>query len=185
MSRANPVHVRSPAVVDDWHDGMVESLVRHRADARQAALSGGSVGIRFELMNEREVDDYFLAQRSNLDRLTVVDLVSAGEAAVRMDYDRRLLQKRKDPLSDAYRLFHRKLKNRSKDRPPFDGQGILTILGRYIDTNAARPVADYRQCLMARHWVAHGRYGDVPLGAALTVFETRRRVEALINALPA
>jgi len=47
MSRANPVHVRSPAVVDDWHDGMVESLVRHRAAARQAALAGGSADRKF------------------------------------------------------------------------------------------------------------------------------------------
>lgn len=93
MSRANPVHVRSPAAVEDWHDGMVESLVRHRAAVRQAALTGSYPGARFEFMNERDVDDYFLAQRSNLDRLTVVDLVSAGEAAVRMDYDRRLLGK--------------------------------------------------------------------------------------------
>ncbi len=179
------MHFRAPAVVDDWHDGMVESMVRHRSLVRNAVRTGSSPGMRFDLMTEREVDDYFLAQRANLDHLTVLDLVSAGEAAVRLDYQWRVKGKLKDALSKDYRKFHANLINHQKERPPFGRQGILDILKSHVDNKLARPVGDYRQCLNARHWVAHGRYWKEPqVLSTLTVFETRRRIDALLAALP-
>ena len=185
MKSASSSEVRTPADMDDWHDGMVEALVARRAAARD----GTDPGIRYLLMTEREVDDYFLflAQRSNLDRLTMVDFVSAGEAAVRLDYARRVRDKLKDQLSREYAAFHRGLKNRAKDRPPLEGKGnLLAILGRFSDDKRRRPVGDFRACLIVRHWVVHGRYWDQPpIMASLTVFEVRSRVQALLDALPA
>ena len=190
MSNADTSDVRSPAQVEDWHDGMVESLVTHRTIVRTATRDGTDPGLRFLLMTEREVDDYFIRQRSNLDRLASLDLVAAGEAAIRLDYVRRVRGRHKDPLSRAYRDFHKKLRGRAKDRPPFDGDnrkpGVLQVLRGFTDDADRRLVGEYRECLIVRHWVAHGRYWDEPpVLSSLPVFEVRRCVEALLNALPA
>ena len=180
--------VRTIDQMMQWRDGVSESMARHRSLVLRATDASEDAGARFVGKTAAEVRQYFEALRLETDRFVVLGLIAAGEAVVRRDYDRRVGRpgrKLKDVLSAAYRLFHGELGASQKERPPFDKGGILDELkaANVIDNQI---VGRFRECLPARHWVAHGRYDDRP--EAVDRFPPEvvyERVDALIRALPA
>ena len=128
MSAALPDAPQSIDAVLDWHEGMAQSLERHRAAVLASLAAGLGTEARFQSMLPGEVDDYFDAQRRNLDLLTVLDVVASAEAALRIDYRARLQRKRRDALSVAYRAYHKALAPAKKVRPNSDEDGILDVL---------------------------------------------------------
>lgn len=103
-------------------------------------------------MTEGEVDAHYDAQRRELDRLTVLNLVASAEAAVTDDFFSRVEHNLKDPLALVYRAWHKTLSARKKRRPDFGGAGILTKLkdANVVDTHL---VGQYAECQRARHWL--------------------------------
>ena len=97
-------------------------------------------------------------------RLTEIDitsslsLLSAIEAAFRIDYLQRCYIRKKDPLSRAFREIH-KLKG-SKASLEDD------ILDSWKQNTSAPKVilGHLKGALKFRHWIAHGRYWEPKLG---------------------
>ena len=132
-------------------------------------------------MTEIDVDQYHDAQRMELDRLTVLNLVASAEASIRIDYFRRVGDKLKDTLSRAYRAWHKKLSAKKRRRPDFDERGILDVL-KGADVLDKHLIGRYRACLAARHWIGHGRYWAKPV--EFDPDDVSRRADELLKALP-
>lgn len=170
--------------IRDWHRGMVESILNHRASVQQAIRSASPVAPRFVSMTEDDVEDYFDAQRLELDRLTVLNFVASAEATIRVDYFRRVGEKLKDPLARAYQAWHRTLSATKQLRPDFDEDGILDVLKetKVMNNNI---IGQYRECLRPRHWMGHGRYWAKPVEVdRFDPDEVYARATALLQAIP-
>lgn len=171
--------------IRDWHRDIVDALIDHRASIQHAIRHGSAIAPRFVGMTEGEVDAHYDADRRELDRLTVLNLVASAEGTLKVDYFRRVAERRKDLLSVAYRKWHRSLSSRKQLRPDFDEGGILDVLKetRVMDNNI---VGRYRECLRARHRMGHGRYWSKPVELdQLDPDDVYDRADALLRAMPA
>ncbi|HEX4125049.1 MAG TPA: hypothetical protein VHY37_10025 [Tepidisphaeraceae bacterium] len=171
--------------IRDWHRGVVEASTDQNASVLHAFREGSAVSPRFVGMTEGDLDAYYDAQMRELDRLTVLNLVACAEAEIKIDYFRRIDRKLKDPLSRAYRKWHKTLSAKKQLRPDFDDGGIIDVLkkAQVMDNNI---VGQYRECLRARHWVGHGRYWAKPVEVdRIDPDEAYARADAIIRAIPA
>ncbi len=174
-----------PQTLDEirgWHNGIVGALVEQRASIQHAIRHGSAVAPQFVGMTEGEVDALYDADRRELDRLTVLNLVASAEGTLKVDYFRRVLERRKDTLSVAYRKWHKTLSPKKQLRPDFDDSGILVVLKEtnVMDNNI---IGRYRECLRARHWLGHGRYWSKPVEVdALDPDEVYARADTMIRA---
>ena len=170
--------------IREWHCGIVEAVADYHASVRHAIRTGSSVAPRFVGMTEGDVDVHYDAQRRELDRLTVLNLVASAEATIKVDYFRRVGEKLKDPLSVAYHKWHKTLSPKKQLRPDFDDGGILDVLkdANVMDNHI---VGAYRECLRTRHWVGHGRYWAKPAEVdRLDPDDVYDRANALLRGLP-
>ena len=173
--------------VREWHRGVVEALVDQRASALRAIQGGSPAAPRFVGMTHDEIHGYFESQRRELDRLTILNLVASAEAAIRVDFFRRVRDKLKDHLSKTYRKWYKTLSKKKQRRPDFDEDGILRRLkdADVLGKAGKRLIGEYRECLRPRHWVAHGRYWAKPVEVdQLDPDHVYDRAVALIQALP-
>ncbi len=162
----------------------MDALREQLASIQDAIRRGSAVSPRFVTMTEAEVEHHHDAQRRELDRLTVFNLVASVEAAIRIDYFRRVSEKSRDPLALVYRRWNKTLSKKKKLRPDFDEGGIREVLKNsdLIDKNL---IGRYRECLRARHWVGHGRYWARPAAVdGLDPAIVQSRAHALLRALP-
>ena len=146
----------------DWNRGIVEALEAQRASVQQAIQTGTVVANRFVGLTEGDIDTYLDAQRLEVDRLTVLNLVASAEATIRIDYRRRVSGKLKDALAKAYGQWHKSLSVKKRHRPDFDVGGILDVL-KNAQVMDHPIIGRYRECLKPRHWVGHGRYWNKPV----------------------
>jgi hypothetical protein len=170
--------------VREWRLGVADALVDYRTTVQRAIRTGSAVAPRFVGMTEGDVDAYYDSQRRELDRLTALNLVASAEAAIRIDFFRRVRGKPSTPLAKAYRAWHDKLSFQKQMRPDFDEGGILDTLR---DANVVNNhiVGQYRECLRLRHWVGHGRYWAKPVEVdRLGPDEVYNRANALLQAMP-
>lgn len=169
----------------DWHSSIVGALVEQRASILKAILQSSGVAPRFVGMTEGEIEARYDADRRELDRLTVLNLVASAEGTVKLDFNRRVQGRLKDSLAIAYRKWNKTLSARKQRRPDFDRGGILDVL-RDANVMENHIIREYRECLEARHWVAHGRYWCKPVGVDQLVPDVVfDRADAIIRALPA
>ena len=172
--------------IREWHGGVSDALRDHYTAVRDAIRRGALAEIpaRYLGATEAELDSLHDAQREELDRLTVLSLVASVEASIRTDYAERVSGKGSDPLSRAYRAWHATLSFQKQLRPDFDVNGILDQL-RAAAVLPNHLVANYRECLGARHWVGHGRYWDKPVAVdRFDPADVHARGAALLAALP-
>lgn len=172
--------------VRDWHGGMVDALVDQRAAVLRAIAEGSFVRPRFVGLAEREVDALYDADRRELDRLTVLNLVASTEGWIKSDFFDRVRRKRadprKDPLSSAYQIWHATLSGRKQLRPDFDEEGLLDVLRTTAVPNHV--ISRFRECLPVRHWVGHGRNWDKPNAVdRLDPDDVYDRADALLRAV--
>jgi hypothetical protein len=170
--------------IRDWHRGVVEALVGQRASVKRAMREGSAVAPRFAGMTEDDIDAHHDAGRRELDRLTMLNLVASAEAAIRIDYLRRVGGKLKGPLAHEYQVWHKRLSAKKQLRPDFDEGGILDVLknAQVMDNNV---IGRYRECLPVRHWVGHGRYWAKPVEVDhLDPDDVYDRADALLRAIP-
>ena len=185
--RLLPATEPEPQTLDeilDWHGGVVDALVAHRAAVQIAVTIGSAIAPRFVGMTQDDLDAHHDSQQRELDRLTALNLVASVEAAIRGDYFRRVEGRLKSPLAKAYRNWHKTLSAKKRRRPDFDEAGILEVLqgADVMDNNL---IGRYRECLRARHWVGHGRYWTKPTAVdRLLPTDVYDRGLALLRALP-
>lgn len=141
----------------DWYQWQADLSNPRRAELRRQVQKGEPVqDPMFEGMTLDEVDEFF----AELDHLAKFDLVSAAEAAIRIDFFDRVDKRRKDALSRHFRDIykgHARLQTVRLDDDILDAW-------REHEPATRRPVSDFKGVLGLRHWLAHGRYWDPKLG---------------------
>jgi len=170
--------------IRDWYRGILDALIEQRANVQHAMTTGASLKPQFFGWTYTELDEYYDAQRRELDRLTAMNLVASMEATIRVDYARRVAEKLTDKLSLCYRAWHATLSEGKQALPDFDEAGILERLkeAHVMDNNI---VGRYRECLRPRHWVGHGRYWAKHADVDRLVPDiVHARCAELMNALP-
>jgi hypothetical protein len=91
---------------------------------------------------------------------SILVTLAALEASFRIDYEIRCSKRLKDPLSRAFRSMYREHKQYvSLDEHIFEAWKAQTPTSKKL-------ISDLRTAFKLRHWLAHGRYGQLRLGRA-------------------
>ena len=147
---------RSPGDVELHHrelcEAVRETFARRRADAETQDESNRLADALSETLLE-------------IDRTDALFVVASLEATIRVDYLTCVDRRWRDPLSRAFRTVHRERSNRARLSED--------LIARWTDIAHIRGkiVAELRQAIKYRNWLAHGRYWTLKLGEPLD-FET-------------
>lgn len=115
---------------------------------------------------------------SENDKSTVLTLLSAVEAAFRIDYLQRSYQRKKDELSKACReLHHQKGSHASLE------EDILSAWKAHTSV-PANLIGDLWGAFKYRHWLAHGRYWTPKLGQKYDYDSIYELAETVFKSFP-
>ncbi|WDD93055.1 hypothetical protein Bsp3421_003101 [Burkholderia sp. FERM BP-3421] len=150
----------------------LDEIAFHHTNVESALLeffSGHSEAFlnRFAQSTPDEVREALKSSLAELDYTSSMSVISAIEAAVRMDYFSRVYSRGRDPLSRAMRGVHRIKGNRASL------EDDLIPQWREHSTVPSVLLSHAVSAFSFRHWIAHGRYWKPKLGAKydyLTVF---------------
>lgn len=148
----------------EWYEFQVEVLGREKERVLTELLTSAiPADSRFFGMSRDEVDDFFNVHRNELDFVVILDMMSAAEAAIRLDYLDRVGERRKDPVSKDFRNIYKKLsKKKIADKVNLEEHILDTWTTHIAKTRV--PVSDFKGALKVRHWLAHGRYWHPKMG---------------------
>ncbi|MBI5885696.1 MAG: hypothetical protein HZB85_03845 [Deltaproteobacteria bacterium] len=132
----------------------IKMLVRDSLPLPEAIVSAVNVG--------GEIEDLLAFQRNELEILAVFDYLSALEALFCKDYQIRVNQKLKDPLSRHFRDIAKTRKD-NDTRLGFE-KDILSGWKEHAP-QFKDIVSKLISVFKYRHWVAHGRYWLPKLGS--------------------
>jgi hypothetical protein len=132
---------------------------------------------RFIGLTRREVEDFFDAQRGQLELLTMFELLATTEAILRIEFKARVTARKKDGLSRRFREIHKAL----GDKIRLD-EDILVAMKE--EGTSANVVAAFRGTLRLRHWLAHGRHWHPKLGRGYAPGDVFDIARALIDSIP-
>src|SRR5665213_2733148 len=134
-----------------WYQ-KTSSALRERLTEERIATRPHTNAVFWGLTTD-EVSEFFL----ELDYLTILDLLSATEAALRVDFVNRVHNKEKDDLSRTFRGFAKQ----------YDEKISLEdhILDAWVAHRSATKagIMGFKDALKLRHWLAHGRYWTAKL----------------------
>jgi hypothetical protein len=108
-------------------------------------------------LTRREVEEFFDAQRGQLELLTMFEILATTGAVLRIEVKTRAVARKKDPLSRRFRKLHRA----KGDRIRLDEDILAAMKEEGASTGA---IAAFRGALRLRHWLAHGRHWHPKLG---------------------
>ncbi len=168
-----------------WYEYQLALLGESRANILRPTSSGfnatGQVlkahEARFVGLTLNEVQEFFDAQRGQLELLTMFEILATAEAVLRIDFRIRVDARKKDPLSKRFRTLHKA----QGDKIRLDEDILSSMKEEGVAANA---IAEFRGVLKLRHWLAHGRHWHPKLGrgyAPSDIFDISR---ALIDSIP-
>ena len=144
----------------DWYEFQGELIGDERVRTLDALRTGAALDRpRYFGMTCEELIEFFDGQRDELKSTTMLSLLAASEAALRVDYLVRVMNRKKDEIS-------RKL-CRALQATRAESWLGRTDPGRLEDTLHPGDEAGYRRVhrgVRLRHWLAHGRYWKPRLG---------------------
>ena len=162
----------------DWFEFQSEMLAAARSRALHGHAPAGPAPFEQRLLGltPEEAAPFFEAQKRHLDLLCMLDLLTTTEAILRVDFWKRVEQKKKDPLSRRYRELSRRKRSLRLD------DDILEAL----KDAGVRPqsISDFRGALKLRHWLAHGRYWHPRLGRDSAPHEIWEMARPPLAAIP-
>jgi len=129
-----------------------------------------------------EIEEHFDTILTEVDHQISLSLLAAAEAAIRVDFFRRVQERGKDavsrrlrslPLLDAGR-GDRNLRVRLDD--------ILSVWASEVPA-CKSALARFRGALNYRHWLAHGRFWKPKLGMRYSPHIVQKTIEDLLEAL--
>jgi len=142
-----------------WYEDQVEAINDFKKKVISSILHPSSSSIvnkKFTAFTINEINSYFDDSKSELKHLVCFNLISATEAFLRADYNRRVEKKEKTKIG---RLFKEIDKN----------MGVKVFLEEDIieawkSVKKKTPFSDFLGLLKYRHWLAHGRYWTPKFG---------------------
>jgi hypothetical protein len=116
---------------------------------------------------------------AELDRTSSLSILSAIEAAFRIDYLQRCYKKKKDSLSRAFRKIHK----RKGSKASFEHD--ILFAWKENSSGANKVLEDIKRAYKYRHWLAHGRYWEPKLGRAKYDYQsTYQLAQIVLNSFP-
>ena len=139
----------------------VSDILLYRSDLEsslQLFYSASATNPRFLGYSPSEVREELDKRIAELNLTSMLILLSAIEAAFRVDYQLRCYRGPADRLSQAFRKLHK----RKSLRVNLETE----IIGAWKDeTNVnLKLIGQLRGAFKLRHWIAHGRYWEPKLG---------------------
>jgi hypothetical protein len=148
-----------PSLVLGWFEFQLTLITAHRGDVLQTLATGSGTlrlaGSEAALLGStrKEIEDFFDAQRAELEFLAMSELLATTEAVLRLDFRHRVKKRKKDSLSRRYLELQKQIKVAGGRVPIGLSEDILEAL-----SGEGVKVSDFRGALKLRHWLAHGRY---------------------------
>jgi hypothetical protein len=149
---ARPAHLEKQSLreIAEYHNDVVDSLPIFLRSALEKQ------DIRFLGLTPVEFEAIVSGRIRETELRSTLAILAAVEATLRVDYQRRVEQRLKDPLSKAFR----KIRKDQRSRLRFDED--LLELWRQHHPDQKNLVSELRAALHFRHWLAHGRYWEMP-----------------------
>jgi len=141
----------------------MSQIESHRADVTLATKEyfrprTGEYPERFFGYSIAELKSELTMRLAEIDVTSSLSLLSAIEAAFRIDYLQRCYMRKKDPLSRIFREVHKHKESRASLE-----DDILDSWKQ--NTTASKEILGHlKGALKYRHWIAHGRYWEPKLG---------------------
>lgn len=132
---------------------------------------------RFLGYTSAEVLSEMNERAQELEKQTVLSLLSSIEAQFRVDYILRCKQKLKDPLSKSLRGVHA----RRAEKARLDEDILEAWKAAFPEAGAL--ISQLRGAFRMRHWLAHGRYWTPKLGQAYDYAVVSALAEAVDQSL--
>jgi hypothetical protein len=158
-------------------------IAKHHTDLEKAlrlyfSEDAPTFEIRFFGYSLTEVKHELNERLTELEMTSSLTILSAVEAAFRIDYIQRYDEKKKDPISKKLRTLYKiKQAKASLD------EDIFEIWKEHI-TGGSPLIADLRGAFKLRHWLAHGRYWTRKFGRTYDYFTVYSIAERTLNSFP-
>jgi len=161
----------------DWYDFQGLLISEEKVRTLASLLTGASLAQpRYFGRTRDELIEFFDAQREELMISAMLALLAATEAALRVDYVVRVMNKKKDDVSRAFSRIY---------KAHWPKVGLETQILEVWKQHSTRPTKDaigeFKGALKLRHWLAHGRYWRPQLGQDYDPREVFRICESLLN----
>lgn len=157
----------------------ISEIVEHHRDCRSALRfyfgMPYSDPARFALLAPSEIDRNLADRLDELDLSQSLVVLAAIEAMFRVDFEKRVNERKRDPLSRAFR----KISQARGKRVSFDEDILETWKASGMIASAT--VSEIRGAMNLRHWLAHGRYWSAKLGRRYDFASLIDLADALAN----
>jgi hypothetical protein len=143
-----------------------------------AALSGSTLRPHEEQFigfTKEEIEDFFVVQRGRLELLTMFELLATTEAVLRIEFQWRVVARKKDTLSRRFREIQKTRGNKIR----LDEDILVPLKDEGV------PISDFRGTLKLRDWLAHGKHWHPKLGRGYTPADVFDVVRAVVGSIPA
>lgn len=142
-----------------WYE-FQRGLLGDESSSVLEAISAGETpaASRYFGQTPDEMRDMLDRQLAELGKAAMLVLLSATEAALRVDFIDRVAAKGKDGLSKRFA----ELDKQSKIRPRLSEDVLEAWLQHLGNRKASRAINDFRGAIGLRDWLAHGRYWRRP-----------------------
>lgn len=138
----------------DWYQFQCDLLA---AEEQRVFADGGLEVLaaipRYRGRTRLELIDLFAAQRAETNQAAILQLLAATEAALRVDVIKRLIEKKRTPISRSFANLYKSHRLRLKL-----GEHLLGVHREHGSPNTRRLIDEFVEALKMSHWLAHGRY---------------------------
>jgi len=149
MANISELRGQSLATIAEYHNDAVEALGHFFGDWATLNVS------RYVGFTPTEIRGVSETRLEETGLRSALQVLSALEAAFRIDYKIRCVLKKKDPLSRDFRELYREKKTKVR----LSEDILERWLVRHSDISGLKGlIGEMRGALRFRHWLAHGRY---------------------------
>jgi len=162
----------------DWYEFQDALIGAEKARTLDALLTGVALDQpRYFAKTRDELVEFFDEQRDELKNAVMLNLLAATEAALRVDYLVRVINKKKDGISKRFALLYKEygLKVGLEEQ-------ILDCWKQHAPAAARGAIGQFNGALNLRHWLAHGRYWKSRLGRVYDPQDVFEICDALLKA---
>ena len=171
-----------------WYDVQRALIGEEKSRVLDALAAGTSLtASRYFGATRDELLDDFKYQIAELDRMVMLGMLACTEAALRVDFIERVMNKKKDDVS---RAFWDTYKRQGIDKIRFEEDILDSWRDRGQAARIKSAVGEFKGALNLRNWLAHGRYWKPKLGRAagydpVDTFDICKDLLQAVGAMPA